>query len=630
MRVSWLLTASCLLAALLRACQNPGDSNPPPAENPVGTPVAVTGVTLDLTATVVYVGWSKILTATVSPADATDKSVSWSTSNDAYATVVSTGALTARVTAVAAGAATITVTTSEGGKTAACNVTTMTAAVTGVTLNALAKSLSVGDTFQLVPSFTPYYATDQAVTWSTDNSSVADVSATGLITAKAAGTATVTVTTHDGGFTKPCAVTVTNVAVTGLSLFPTTAVLIVGGTRQLTPTVTPSNATNKTVSWSSSNGSVADVSSSGLVTGYARGSATITATTAEGGFSKTCAVTVDRTVSLVAGTGVMGGGWTGDGNATSVQLCHPWGIALSASGDILIADTFNNRIRKVSGTTITTVAGNDSYGYVNDGVAATSTPLYQPAGVAVDSSDNIYIADTKNHRVRKVDHLTGTITTIAGTGTAGFSGDNDAATAAKLNNPYGVAVSSAGDVYIADQYNARVRMVDHATGYISTVAGNGPGSFYGENVPATSATIAPAGIALDSSGNLYIADTSNRRIRRVDHATGYITTVAGTGTDGYSGDNGPATSAQITIPFSVAVDGSGNIYFDDAEWADKSRVRMVDTSGTITTVAGTGTLGHSGDGGAATAADVAPIAVAADSQAVYWAETNWNCVRKAQ
>ena len=229
---------------------------------------------------------------------------------------------------------------------------------------------------------------------------------------------------------------------------------------------------------------------------------------------------------------------------------------------------------------MTLVAGNGTPGCSGDNGPATSAQLDYPSGVAVDSAGNLYIADTYNHRIRKVSN--GVITTVAGNGTAGFSGDNGPATSAQLNYPAGVAVDSAGNLYIADTYNQPhpqgLERGDHHRG------GKRDVGFSGDNGPATSAELNyPDGVAVDSAGNLYIADTCNNRIRKVSN--GVITTVAGNGTPGFSGDNGPATSAQLNYPDGVAVDSAGNLYIADT---GNNRIRKV-SNGVITTVAGNGT-----------------------------------------
>ena len=274
---------------------------------------------------------------------------------------------------------------------------------------------------------------------------------------------------------------------------------------------------------------------------------------------------------------------------------------------------------------LSALAGNGTAGATGDGAKAIDAELYAPYGTAADSAGNVYIADTDNHRVRKV-AADGTITTFAGTGTGGFSGDGGAATSAKLSYPGGVAVDSGGNVYIADTGNARVREVTTG-GTISTVAGGGF-LFLGDGGPATSATLNyPTRLAFDLSGNLLIADSVNHRIRRVTWSDGKINTVAGTGTSGSSGDGAAATSAQLSYPTGIAVDSSGNVYVADT---NNHKVRRFTIGGTISTFAGTGTLGFAGDGGAATAAQLNyPGGVAVDAAGnVFIADTSNNRVRR--
>ena len=298
------------------------------------------------------------------------------------------------------------------------------------------------------------------------------------------------------------------------------------------------------------------------------------------------------TITTVAGTSSIAA--LGDGGpATGATLNGPSGLALDSGGNLYIADALDGRIREVSGGTIATVAGNG--GFSGDGGPALSASLSLPIGVAVDSSGAVYIADANNHRIRKVSG--GTITTVAGNGTAGFSGDGGPATNASLDNPSSVAVDSAGNLYIADSYNLRVRKVSGGT--ITTVAGNGALAFSGDGIPATSAALAyPTGVAVDSAGNLYIAEVGLNRVRKVSGGT--ITTVAGTGLAGFSGDGKAAVNATLNLPFSVSVDAAGNLYITDS---GNHRIRKV-SGGTIITVAGNGTPGFSGDGGAATNASL--------------------------
>ena len=333
------------------------------------------------------------------------------------------------------------------------------------------------------------------------------------------------------------------------------------------------------------------------------------------------------TITTVAGTGESG--FSGDGGpASEAQVNFPWGVVVDGAGNLFISDRSNHRIRKVDAAgTITTVAGTGESGFSGDGGPAGEAQLSFPYDVAVDGAGNLYISDLNNHRIRKVD-AAGTITTVAGKGEGGgFSGDGGPAIEAQFNNPYAVAVDGAGNLYISDLANNRIRKVD-SSGTITTVAGQGePGGFSGDGGPATEAQLNfPWGVTVDGAGNLYIADIGNRRIRKVD-ATGTITTVAGTGESGFSGDGGPATQAQLSRPRGVAVDGAGNLFIADS---GTRRIRKVDSSGTITTVAGTGVRGFGGDGGPATQAQFDNLhAVAVDGAGnLFIADYNTYRIRK--
>jgi sugar lactone lactonase YvrE len=323
----------------------------------------------------------------------------------------------------------------------------------------------------------------------------------------------------------------------------------------------------------------------------------------------------------VAGNGTRG--YSGDGGqATSALVNNRYGgVALDASGNIYIADVYNNRIRKVTIRTgdITTVAGTGTSGYSGDGGQATSAMMESPYGVALDASGNIYFADSSNYRIRKVTISTGDISTVAGTGTSGYSGDGGQATSAMIY-PAGVALDAIGNIYIADFFNNRIRKVTISTDLITTVTGTGNGGYNGDGGQATSAMIHyPEFITLDSAENIYFTDYRNDRIRKVTISTGIISTVAGTGASGYTGDGGQATSAMINYAYSVALDASGNIYIADT---DNYRIRKVTVStGVITTVAGNGTRGYSGDGGQATSAMTYPYCVALDaSENIYFSD----------
>jgi YD repeat-containing protein len=304
-------------------------------------------------------------------------------------------------------------------------------------------------------------------------------------------------------------------------------------------------------------------------------------------------------VDTMAGNGT--NGYSGDGgSATEAQVTQPYSVYLDAEGNLYIADFGNHCIRKVDTEgIITTIAGNGTQGYSGDGGPANEATLYRPSGVTEDAAGNIYIADSYNHRVRKVDK-SDIITTMAGTGTQGYSGDEGLATEASLNHPYEVAVDASGNLYISDSWNQCIRKVD-TDGIITTVAGNGNYGYSGDGGPATDAQFAfPRGIAVDLEGNLYIADHNNQRVRKVDNS-GIINTVAGNGTQGYSGDGGLATEASIDSPRGLAVDSAGNLYIADFR---NRVVRKVNTKGIISTMAGKtdSEFTYGGDGGPATEA----------------------------
>jgi trimeric autotransporter adhesin len=336
-------------------------------------------------------------------------------------------------------------------------------------------------------------------------------------------------------------------------------------------------------------------------------------------------VKTDGVISTVAGIGTQGFGGDG-GQANLAQLYLPTSVALDTTGNLFIADSSNSRIRKVTpGGMISTVAGDGNQGFGGDGGQASSAKLHSPVGVAVDKTGNLFIADFVNQRVRKV-ATDGVISTVAGNGTQGFSGDGGPATSAQLNHPWGVTVDSAGSLFIADLINHRVRKVN-SDGTIRTIAGIGMPGFSGDGGKATSAQLEyPVAVAVDGAGNLFIADSGNHRVRKVTSG-GTISTVAGNGNAGFTGDDGPATSAGLYGPTDVAVDAAGNLYITDHQ---NNRIRRVTPNGVISTFAGRGTAGFSGDGGPAISAQLNyPMGIAADDFGnLFIADYDNNRIRK--
>jgi sugar lactone lactonase YvrE len=309
------------------------------------------------------------------------------------------------------------------------------------------------------------------------------------------------------------------------------------------------------------------------------------------------------TITTVAGTGQSG--FSGDGGpATQARLNSPVGVAVDAAGNLFIGDRHNNRVRKVS----------------PDGMISTLARVTDPIFVALDQAGNLFIKERGASRVRKLSPA-GLLTLVAGSGRAGFSGDGGPATEARLVGPGGIAVDAAGNLFFADHNNHRIRKVS-PDGLITTVAGSGPtgrgtGASTGDGGFATEARLdGPGGLALDRSGNLFIAeggDSRGRRgyrVRKVS-AAGIITTVAGSDAKGFSGDGGPATQARLDTPFSVAVDTAGNLFITD--WGNY-RVRKVDPNGIISTVAGMGRQRYAGDGTLAMATGLlGPLGLAVDA-----------------
>lgn len=282
---------------------------------------------------------------------------------------------------------------------------------------------------------------------------------------------------------------------------------------------------------------------------------------------------------------------------THATLNFPQGLCLKDSSNLLICDQFNHRIRNLDLNTgiISTIAGTGISGNTGDGGLAQLAQINEPLRVIVDSNKNVYFLDYGNSVVRKIDANTGIITKYAGTSPGfQFAGDGGPATNAYFFIPLDIAIDKYNNLYIADFVNNRVRKVDYNTGIITTVAGNGTGDYNGDSIIATNAGIWPASIAVDTNNNLYISDIHNYRIRRVNQATGIITTYAGTGTSGNSGDNGLASQALINGVGNISLDASGNLYLTQE---GNSIIRKIDyLTKIITTIAGSGEIGYNGDG----------------------------------
>ena len=303
-------------------------------------------------------------------------------------------------------------------------------------------------------------------------------------------------------------------------------------------------------------------------------------------------------INTIAGCGIAG--YSGDsGAATAAKFHGPFMICVDKGRNLVyVADAYNNVVRQINLNTdiITTIAGNGSPGFSGDGGLATNAQLFLPQGLCIDNSGNLYIADASNGRIRRVDIVTKIITTIAGSGSTGYSGDGGSALSAGIGGPVGLFIDNHSNVYFTDYLNHVVREIDGISGLITTVAGKGIVGYSGDGGLGINAALnVPCDVVIDANGNIVIADTWNHAIRSVDKNTGIISTIAGTGIAGYTGNNGPALLAQLNVPGGMLIDADGNLIFSDSYNGVIRRISKTDN--TIATIAGNGTPGYSGDGG---------------------------------
>jgi DNA-binding beta-propeller fold protein YncE len=336
-------------------------------------------------------------------------------------------------------------------------------------------------------------------------------------------------------------------------------------------------------------------------------------------------------ITTAVGTGEKG--YAGDGGpATRAQLNGPFDVGFDTSGNLYFSDTFNHCIRRVDAATsvITTLAGCGEPGYSGDGGPATGARFNEPYGIAIDRSGNVYVADRHNHCVRRIEAASGIVTTFAGNGCAGFGGDDGPAARAAMSEPNGLALDPAQSrLFIADVADHRVRVVDLASGTIGTFAGTGEAEHSGDGGPATKAGIYGArAVKVAGDGTVYILERQGSTLRATDPRTDIITTLAGTGVRSYTGDNGPAFAATFDAPKELTIDREGNLLIVDTE---NHAIRKIDIrSKILATVVGNGRQGGDGDGGPATAAslDRPHGAAVAPDGSIYIGDTNNHRVRK--
>ena len=311
-------------------------------------------------------------------------------------------------------------------------------------------------------------------------------------------------------------------------------------------------------------------------------------------------------ISTVAGGGPGPGDGDGGPATEATFSTHPMRVMADESGDLYVTDAHQNRVRRVDHATgiISTYAGNGDEGYSGDGGVATAAGLAVPHAARFDARGNLYIADTRCHRIRRVDAATGLISTAAGTGVAGYSGDGGPAVEAQLDGPLSVAPGQDDNVYIVDCGNARLRRIDVASGVVTTVAGCGEVGQIEDGVGALDARFGRLrDVLVAADGTLVVCDGNCSTVFRLDLVRGFIEFLAGNGSAGFAGDGGPATAAQLNLPYSIAMDAADNVYVKDSS---NRRIRRVSVAtGAISTIAGNGEYGSGGDGGPAMHASLA-------------------------
>jgi NHL repeat len=494
-----------------------------------------------------------------------------------------------------------------------------------------AATLNVGKSISF--SATVGNAAVTGVSWSVQEGAVGGtITNVGVYTAPTTPGIYHVIATAQADTSKSAIVTVTVIPAVSITVSQQTATLVIGHSQMFAATV--SNASDTTVAWSVQESFGGGITSAGLYTAPIQPGTyhIIASSVADPDASATIAVVViNSTITTFAGAGTSP--YPGDnGPATSAQLKFPTGLAFDAVGNLYIADADGFRIRKVNAATgvITTIAGTGTQGTSGDNGPAVAAQLYGPTQVKTDATGNLYVADFS--WVREVNASTAILTTIAGRLTSyGFSGDGGPAMNALLFSLGGLTFDSIGNLVISDSGNLRIREIVTATGVINTFAGNGTQGYAGDNGPATAAMLNyPYGITGDKAGNIYIADTLNNVIREVAASSGVITTIAGTGNSGYKGDGGPASGATLNGPHDVVVDKDSNLYVADT---GNNVIRKIAAStGIITTVVGNGTPGYSGDGGIPTGAQLKnPWALALDSAGnLYIADPGNSVVRKVE